>query len=91
MLKTLKTFIAVIMFLSVVAPAVAADDNNQRIKAKELKALIDKGETIMIVDVRSPDAFSEMHITGALSVPIHEIDTKLAVLPKDTKIAFYCT
>ncbi|GBE03172.1 MAG TPA: rhodanese-like domain-containing protein [Nitrospirae bacterium] len=91
MLRILKILIAVIVLLSVLTPAFAADDNSQRIKAKELKALIDKGETILIVDVRSPDEFLEMHITGALSVPIHLIDTKLAVLSPDTKIAFYCT
>lgn len=93
MLKTLKTLIAVIMLLSVVIPACAADtatsENIQRVKAKELKSLLDKGEMIMIVDVRSPDEFDEMHIAGAISVPLHLVEAKFAGLSPDTKIVFY--
>ena len=57
MLQTLKTLIAVIMLLSFLTPAYAADtatsQESQRIKPGELKERIDKGETILIVDVRS--------------------------------------
>ena len=66
-----------------------ADENRQRIKAEELKSLVDKGETVLIVDVRSADALMEMHITGSLSVPLQQVEAKLAGLSTETKIAFY--
>ena len=92
-LRTLTILIAFIVLLSGIgAPYAAetvADENIQRIKAEELKALVDKGETVLIVDVRSTVAFKEMHITGALSVPLQQIETKLVGLSPETKIAFY--
>ena len=92
-LKTLTILLAAIVFLSGINSSYAADtsanENIYRIKAEELKALVDKGETVLIVDVRSANAFMKMHITGALSVPLQQVEAKLAALSTETKIAFY--
>lgn len=87
--KTFCFLSAAIILLSSVSLLDAADVDDQRIQAKELKAMVDKGETVLIVDVRSPDEFMKLHITGALSVPLHQVEEKLAGVSPDTKIAFY--
>ena len=91
--RTLTLLFAVMLLASGLGSAYAADtsadEHNQRIKANELKALVDNGETVLIVDVRSAEEFMEVHITGALSVPLHQVEAKLAGLSPKTKIAFY--
>ena len=61
----------------------------KRILPRVLKGLLDKGETILIVDVRSVNAYKNQHIAGAMSVPLKEVETNLSVLPPETKIVFY--
>ena len=60
-----------------------------RISAEELKARLDSGEAILVVDSRSPAEFETLHIAGAISVPSNEVDSRLGELPRDQEIVFY--
>ena len=66
-------------------------DQVPRISAEVLKKRLDSGESILIVDSRSPGEFQTRHIAGAISVPYGEVESRLAELPKDQEIVFYCT
>jgi hypothetical protein len=70
-------------------PATAEDV--PRIRVKELKALLDAGEEVIVADARSLSSYEESHIAGALSLPLIEVDDRYKELPKDAKIVFYCT
>ena len=63
-----------------------------RVTVEDAKAALDSGEAI-IVDVRSPDAFAEDHVTGAISIPLGEFEGNIANVPldKDQWIITYCT
>ena len=61
-----------------------------RVAAEEVKRLAAKGE-VVIVDVRGKDAYDIEHAEGALSIPLGQIEGRLAELPKDKLIAAYCT
>jgi predicted sulfurtransferase len=61
-----------------------------RVSAEEVKRLAAKGE-VVIIDTRGKDAYDLEHAEGALSVPLAELDSHLAKLPKDKLIAAYCT
>ena len=61
-----------------------------RIAAPEVKRLAEKGE-VVIVDTRGKDAYDFEHAEGALSIPLGELESRLAELPKDKLIAAYCT
>jgi hypothetical protein len=63
-----------------------------RITVEEARVAFESGAAI-IVDVRSPGAFEESHIAGAISVPLGAIERDLANLPlqKDQWIITYCT
>jgi rhodanese-related sulfurtransferase len=48
-----------------------------------------RGE-VTVLDVRPPEEYRAGHIPGALSVPVDELDRRLADLPRDREIVVYC-
>ena len=68
------------------------DADVPRITVEDVRAAMESGEAI-IVDVRSPSAFEESHVAGAISVPLGMIERELASVPlnKDQWIITYCT
>lgn len=63
-----------------------------RTSAEEAKAAFESGEAI-IVDVRSVEAYAEVHIAGAISIPLGEFENNITNIPldKDQWIITYCT
>ena len=56
-----------------------------------LKSILEKTpEQIVLLDVRNADMFAVQHIKGAKNVPLVELVSKLATLPKDKTIVTYC-
>ena len=44
----------------------------------------------MLVDVRPPEEFAAGHIEGARSIPLAELERRLAELPPDREVVAYC-
>jgi rhodanese-related sulfurtransferase len=61
----------------------------QAIGREELRERLARGEAILI-DVRPEEEYEAGHIEGARSIPIHELDERLAELPVDREIVAYC-
>lgn len=56
-----------------------------------LKSILEKTpEQIVLLDVRNADMFAVQHIKGAINIPLVELVSKLATLPKDKTIVTYC-
>jgi rhodanese-related sulfurtransferase/DNA-binding MarR family transcriptional regulator len=55
----------------------------------ELIARLGRGE-IVLVDVRPPEEYAAGHIEGARSIPLDELEHRLAGLPADREIVAYC-
>jgi hypothetical protein len=78
------------------APPVAATkpaespDGTPRITIAEAVALRDAGKAV-IVDVRDAGSYANGHVAGALSIPLAEIESRLAELPRDKRIITYCS
>lgn len=47
-------------------------------------------EDVTILDVRPPEEFRAGHISGAISVPLQQLEFVLTRLPKDQEIVAYC-
>ena len=64
-----------------------------RIGVEELRDLIDGGKRPVVVDVRSPGSreLDPRFIPGALAMDAADVDKRLAELPADRDIIFYCT
>ena len=45
---------------------------------------------VVLVDVRPAEEFDAGHIDGAVSIPLDELDERLAELPADSEIVAYC-
>jgi rhodanese-related sulfurtransferase len=53
------------------------------IKGEVLKAKLDAGEQIFLLDVRQPNEFAAGRIEGAVNVPVREVPNNLGKLPQD--------
>jgi rhodanese-related sulfurtransferase len=71
------------------APAAPPDAPVNFIKADELKTLLDGGSRGDIIDVRAWDAYQEMHIKGARSMPIRSIEARAGEISKTGLVVFY--
>jgi rhodanese-related sulfurtransferase len=64
-------------------------DEVDAIGRDELIARMRKGD-VVLVDVRPNEEFEAGHIKGAKSVPLGELEDRLAELPADREIVAYC-
>jgi hypothetical protein len=49
-----------------------------------------RGGEILLVDVRDADSYRADHIEGSVNVPLEEVATRAAELPRDKVIVTYC-
>ena len=47
-------------------------------------------DQVLVLDVRPEDEYASGHIPGAISLPVDEIERRLAELPRDREIVAYC-
>jgi cytochrome c oxidase cbb3-type subunit 3/ubiquinol-cytochrome c reductase cytochrome c subunit len=60
------------------------------VAAADVKAAIDAGKKVMILDARARADYLAGHIAGSISVPFFEMDAIIEKLPRDTWIITYC-
>jgi rhodanese-related sulfurtransferase len=61
----------------------------EAIDRDELVARLSRGD-VVLVDVRSREEFEAGHIDGARSIPIDELEQRMAELPADHEVIAYC-
>src|SRR2546421_6790065 len=64
-------------------------DDVDAIGRDELIARLRRGD-VVLVDVRPTEEFEAGHIEGARSIPIEELEERLAELPSDHEVVAYC-
>jgi len=64
-------------------------EDTEQLTRDELLARIKTGSAVL-VDVRPAEEWAAGHIPGALSVPLDELESRLAELPDGTEIVAYC-
>ena len=64
-------------------------DNMDQIKMNELIERMKKGN-VTLIDVRPKEEYDMMHIPGANSIPIEELEKHLSTLPRNQEIVAYC-
>lgn len=60
-----------------------------RITPQEVRARMDRGESLLIADVRGPGSYDLTHIEGAVSLPGAEVQEWAPKLDKEQTIVFY--
>jgi rhodanese-related sulfurtransferase len=66
-----------------------AKDDLEPVPAADLLERAMKG-LVTVLDVRPPEEFAAGHVPGAVNIPIHELEKRLAELPKRKEIVAYC-
>lgn len=61
----------------------------EAIGREELVDRLGRGD-VVLVDVRPAEEFDAGHIEGARSIPLDELERRLAELPRDREIVAYC-
>jgi rhodanese-related sulfurtransferase len=89
MRRLLMLVIAGAVLLLGAAPAAPPDAPVNFISVDELKAMVDKGARVDIIDVRAWDAYQEMHIKGARSIPLRSIEGRAREISKTGNVVFY--
>ena len=64
-------------------------DDVEAIGRDELVARLGRGD-VVLVDVRPEEEFAAGHIDGARSIPLHELEQRLAELPAGREVVAYC-
>ena len=62
----------------------------QEITALELKAALDAGADIQLIDVRQPDEYAFAKIEGAKLIPLGEIISRMGELDPTREIVIHC-
>ena len=51
-------------------------------------ALVAAGATLL--DVRTPEEFSERHLEGAVNIPVDQVEARMSEIPRDRPVVVYC-
>jgi rhodanese-related sulfurtransferase len=57
-------------------------------KADELKAKLDEGEKVLVIDVRSDEEVKSGSIPGAIHIPMEQLEARMKDVPKDVQLVF---
>ncbi|MDD2235418.1 MAG: rhodanese-like domain-containing protein [Desulfitobacteriaceae bacterium] len=64
--------------------------HSYKINSNDLQALIEKGDNIQIVDLRSAQDFAKGHVKGAINIPFKEVNKHFTEFAKDKPVFVYC-
>ena len=88
--RRLIPLLAGALLLGAAAPAEIPDHPVKFIKVDDLKTMMDRGQKVVVVDVRSREEYEDVHIRGAKSVPIRALEQRArAELSKTVPVVFY--
>jgi rhodanese-related sulfurtransferase len=75
--------------LFLVAPAWAQRSATAKeTPADELKAKLDKGDKVLVIDVRTDEEVKGGSIPGALHIPMEQLEARMKDIPKDVELVF---
>ena len=78
------------LLLGAAAPASPPDHPVKLMSVDELKAMVDRGTKVQVIDVRSVAEYEEMHIRGAHSMPIRAVEQRARrEISKSIPVVFY--
>ena len=80
--------IGVALGLAALAAAPAAAQT-ERLQVDALKAQLDAGAEVLLIDVREDDEVASGSIPGAIHIPVGELEARMPDIPKDVRLVFF--
>lgn len=62
----------------------------KKISPQDLKARLDRGEPMQLIDVRSPGEYASGHVPGALNLPLEEVEARLDDVARHDPVVLVC-
>jgi rhodanese-related sulfurtransferase len=86
----LTTVACHLLGVALVAATVAAQRSAtaKETPADILKAKLDKGEKVLVIDVRSDEEVKTGSIPGAIHIPMEQLEARMKDVPKDVQLVF---
>lgn len=82
-----RMLLAVVFTFIIVAQVWAAE---REITSREAKTLLDKSKNIFLLDVRTPQEYSQANLQGSVLIPVSELEHRINEVPKNRTIIVYC-
>jgi rhodanese-related sulfurtransferase len=84
-----RRFVALLAVALAAGPVLAQRSASAKeTPADELKRLIDAGEKVLVIDVRSDEEAKSGSIPGAVHVPMEQLESRMKDIPKDVQLVF---
>ncbi len=71
-------------------PEPARQDSLTDLTVQAVKARLDAGEELLLLDIREPYELLINHLDGARNVPMSEIEDRLTEIPRDRPVVVFC-
>ncbi|MDE2904525.1 MAG: rhodanese-like domain-containing protein [Acidobacteriota bacterium] len=72
--------------LLLAAPAAA---QTERLEVDELKAQLDAGADMLLIDVREDYEVESGSIPGSIHIPVGELEARMPDIPRDIRLVFF--
>jgi rhodanese-related sulfurtransferase len=66
------------------------EDTVDNLNAERVKQLLDAGERLVFIDMRSAKEYQHSRLPGARSIPIAEVANRFNEIPKSGRVVLYC-
>jgi len=72
--------------------AIFSKSNTKNISSSEAKARLSSNKNVLLLDVRTPEEYSEVHIPHSISLPLNQLKPGISKVAsdKDAEIIVYC-
>lgn len=90
----MKRLVAILLLASAMAWAAPAPAGNPEVPEKlisvdEVKSLLDRRQRITFIDVRDQAQYDDLHIKGAINIPLGTLPARLAEISRTEFIVLY--
>ena len=82
-----KVMLVLLMIVAMVTQVWAAEKS---ISARDAKALLDSNKNVYLLDVRTPEEYSQGRLAGSVLIPIGEFERRIGEVPENRTIVVYC-
>lgn len=82
-----KIVLVLVMLVTISAQVWGAEKS---ISARDAKALLDKNKNVYLLDVRTPQEYSQGKLAGSVLIPIGDFERRIGEVPKNRTIVVYC-
>ena len=72
-----------------VAAASGQAPPEKRVDIDELKAAVDAGETMLLIDVRADYEVESGSIRGSIHIPLGQLEDRMSDIPRDVRLVFF--